>query len=73
LVGSLGSAAAMISMRSMRKDVHFSLQPFWFSMGVAFTCPLFSLNHLRTQSTTTTYTLELGVLILTVAFALFFG
>jgi len=44
IAGAVGGATAMIALRIMRKDIHYSLSPFWFSMGLAFVCPLFSIN-----------------------------
>jgi drug/metabolite transporter (DMT)-like permease len=63
----------MIALRIMRKDIHYTLSPFWFSMGLAFVCPLFFINQLRLEPFTTTYTLELCGLIAIISLSLFFA
>ena len=63
----------MIALRIMRKDIHYTLSPFWFSMGLAFVCPLFSINQLRLEPFTTTYTFELCGLIAIISLSLFFA
>ena len=40
LTGSLGGAAALICMRVMRKNIHYSISPFWFASGCAFWSPI---------------------------------
>ena len=47
LMGALGAATAFLTMRIMKNDVHYSISPFWWGMGVVFLSPLFSLNHMR--------------------------
>ena len=41
---AITGATAMIALRIMRKDIHFSLSPFWFCLGLAFFSPIFSIN-----------------------------
>lgn len=47
LIGALGAATAFLTMRIMKNDVHYSISPFWWGMGVVFLSPLFSLNQMR--------------------------
>jgi hypothetical protein len=52
LMGAIGAATAFLTMRIMKSDVHYSIPPFWWGMGVVFLSPLFSLNHMRNQEIT---------------------
>jgi hypothetical protein len=41
LSGAIGSAIAGICMRKMKDSVHFTLNPFWYSLGCVICSPLF--------------------------------
>jgi len=43
LVGAITCAAAFLCMRTMRSDIHYSVPPFWFSIGGTFLSPIFSI------------------------------
>lgn len=44
LTGSVGGACALICMRIMRKDIHYTISPFWFSIGCTFMSPILGVN-----------------------------
>jgi len=66
-MGALGAATAFLTMRIMKNDIHYSVSPFWWAMGVVFLSPIFSVNHMRQEVVTQTYTLELILLTLAVS------
>ena len=43
LSGAIGAALAFICMRIMKTDIHYSVSPFWFSIGCTFLSPIFSV------------------------------
>ena len=51
-MGALGAATAFLTMRIMKNDIHYSVSPFWWAMGVVFLSPLFSVNHMRSEEVT---------------------
>ena len=63
IVGAIGASSAFLCMRIMRGDIHFSISPFWFSIGCTFLSPIFSASQMSQQEMTTTYTWEMGTII----------
>ena len=66
-MGAIGAATAFLTMRIMKNDIHYSVSPFWWAMGVVFLSPIFSVNHMRQEEVTQVYTLELILLIIAVS------
>jgi len=73
LVGAIGAGSAFVCMRIMRNDIHYSVSPFWFSIGCTFLSPIFSADWMTKAETTTTYTGELVFLISIASIGSFFG
>jgi len=73
LTGALGAATSFLTMRIMRNDIHYSISPFWWAIGCAFICPIFSLNQMRQEPITSTYSYELVGLTIAVSIASFLG
>ena len=44
LVGSFGAATAFLCMRIMKSEIHYSVSPFWFSIGCTTLSPVFSMT-----------------------------
>jgi drug/metabolite transporter (DMT)-like permease len=40
LIGSFGAATAFLCMRIMKSEIHYSVSPFWFSIGCTTFSPL---------------------------------
>lgn len=46
IIGAIGASLAFLCMRIMRTDIHFSISPFWFSIGCTFLAPIFSTSQM---------------------------
>ena len=44
LIGSFGAATAFLCMRIMKSEIHYSVSPFWFSIGCTTLSPIFSIT-----------------------------
>ena len=73
IVGAIGAASAFLCMRIMRGDIHFSVSPFWFSIGCTFFSPIGSAISMRKVETTTTYDWQLIGFITLASVGSFFG
>ena len=73
LSGALGAALAFICMRIMRNDIHYSVSPFWFSIGCTFLSPIFGMQQMSTKPSTYSYTGEVLVYMCIASVASFFG
>lgn len=40
LIAAIGGAVSFVCMRLMRADIHFSVSPFWFSLGCTLLSPI---------------------------------
>ena len=47
IVGAIGASLAFLCMRIMKEEIHFSISPFWFSIGCTFLSPIFSVPQMR--------------------------
>jgi hypothetical protein len=41
ILGAIGSGSVGICLRIMKNDTHYSLSPFWYSMGLFMCAPAF--------------------------------
>jgi hypothetical protein len=46
ITGAIGSACVGICLRIMKNDTHYSLSPFWYSMGIIFCAPTFNFTKI---------------------------
>ena len=51
--GAVGAASAWVCMRIM-KDIHFTISPFYFSLGSTFFSPFFAIASMASSEQTTT-------------------
>jgi len=73
IIGAFGAASAWLCMRIMSKDIHFSISPFYFSLGATFFSPAFAIMSVTANEHTTIYDLKTVVLLLAASFVSFIG
>mmetsp|Transcript_35751 Transcript_35751/g.54747 ORF Transcript_35751/g.54747 Transcript_35751/m.54747 type:complete len:83 (+) Transcript_35751:649-897(+) len=60
-------------MRAMKEDIHYSISPFWFSIGCTFFAPLCSAPYMATAEESTVYSWKLVLLMTIASLGSFFG
>ena len=73
LIGAIGGSLALLCMRVMKEDIHYSIAPFWFSIGCTFCAPIGAAPYMSSAEVTTTYDWRLIGLIMLASVGSFFG